>query len=457
MRSESPCVFPWPLELIQLVRFQYEAAGGAAGFGACARRAAGLQPRGRWLGQTRNGGMPREIITLQLGQCGNQIGFEFWKQLCAEHGISPEGIVEEFATEGTDRKDVFFYQADDEHYIPRAVLLDLEPRVIHSILNSPYAKLYNPENIYLSEHGGGAGNNWASGFSQGEKIHEDIFDIIDREADGSDSLEGFVLCHSIAGGTGSGLGSYLLERLNDRYPKKLVQTYSVFPNQDEMSDVVVQPYNSLLTLKRLTQNADCVVVLDNTALNRIATDRLHIQNPSFSQINQLVASVRKTTVLDVMRRLLQPKNVMVSTGRDRQTNHCYIAILNIIQGEVDPTQVHKSLQRIRERKLANFIPWGPASIQVALSRKSPYLPSAHRVSGLMMANHTSISSLFESTCHQYDKLRKREAFLEQFRKEDIFKENFDELDTSREIVQQLIDEYHAATRPDYISWGTQEQ
>lgn len=30
------------------------------------------------------------------------------------------------------------------------------------------------------------------------------------------------------------------------------------------------------------------VVLDNTALNRIATDRLHIQNPSFSQINQLV-------------------------------------------------------------------------------------------------------------------------------------------------------------------------
>ncbi|XP_018882304.1 tubulin gamma-2 chain isoform X3 [Gorilla gorilla gorilla] len=410
--------------------------------------------------------MPREIITLQLGQCGNQIGFEFWKQLCAEHGISPEGIVEEFATEGTDRKDVFFYQADDEHYIPRAVLLDLEPRVIHSILNSPYAKLYNPENIYLSEHGGGAGNNWASGFSQGEKIHEDIFDIIDREADGSDSLElqnssrvikGFVLCHSIAGGTGSGLGSYLLERLNDRYPKKLVQTYSVFPYQDEMSDVVVQPYNSLLTLKRLTQNADCVVVLDNTALNRIATDRLHIQNPSFSQINQLVASVRKTTVLDVMRRLLQPKNVMVSTGRDRQTNHCYIAILNIIQGEVDPTQVHKSLQRIRERKLANFIPWGPASIQVALSRKSPYLPSAHRVSGLMMANHTSISSLFESSCQQFDKLRKRDAFLEQFRKEDMFKDNFDEMDRSREVVQELIDEYHAATQPDYISWGTQEQ
>ena len=65
---------------------------------------------------------------------------------------------------------------------------------------------------------------------------------------GSDGSPSSSLCH---------LPLSLL--LTPRYPKKLVQTYSVFPNQDEMSDVVVQPYNSLLTLKRLTQNADCVV------------------------------------------------------------------------------------------------------------------------------------------------------------------------------------------------------
>jgi len=52
---------------------------------------------------------------------------------------------------------------------------------------------------------------------QAERLTEDIFDILDREADNSDSLEGFVLCHSIAGGTGSGMGSYLLEKLNDRW------------------------------------------------------------------------------------------------------------------------------------------------------------------------------------------------------------------------------------------------
>jgi len=62
-------------------------------------------------------------------------------------------------------------------------------QVIHGIQSSPYAKLYNPENIYMSEHGGGAGNNWASGYSQSERLSEEIFDIIDREADGSDSLE----------------------------------------------------------------------------------------------------------------------------------------------------------------------------------------------------------------------------------------------------------------------------
>jgi len=456
--------------------------------------------------------MPREMIMLQLGQCGNQIGFEFWKKLCKEHGISSEGILEEHATEGLDRKDVFFYQADDEHYIPRSVLLDLEPRVINNIMTSEYKKLYNPENIYLAKDGGGAGNNWASGYAQGQSFYEDVFDIIDREADGSDSLEGFVLTHSIAGGTGSGMGSYILERLAERYPKKLVQTYSVFPNQEQnptgeinsgigVSDVVVQPYNSLLTLKRLTQCADCVVVLDNTALNRIASDRLRIDTPSFSQINELVstimctstatlrypsymnndligliapliptpklhflmtgytplttelehAAVRKTTVLDVMRRLLQPKNMMVSTqSSNKNVNHCYISILNIIQGEVDPTQVHKSLQRIRERKLTRFIPWGPASIQVALSRKSPYVHSAHRVSGLMLANHTSIASLFQRALRDYDKMRRVNAYIEQFRKEEMFADNLDEMDDSRDVVQNLVDEYVAATKPEYL-------
>ncbi|KAJ5080189.1 tubulin gamma-2 chain [Anaeramoeba ignava] len=435
----------------------------------------------------------------------NKYCCEFWKHLCAEHGISPQGELEDFANEGGDRKDVFFYQADDQHYVPRALLFDLEPRVIQTIQQSPYANLYNPENINIAKSSAGAGNNWGSGYDQAEGMHEEIMEMIDREADGSDSLEGFVLCHSIAGGTGSGMGSYLLEQLNDNYPKKLIQTYSVFPNHLESSDVVVQPYNSILTLKRLILHSDCVVVLDNTALLNIATDRLHIVNPTFSHMNHLVSTVmaastttlrypgymnndlvgliaglvptprchfimtgytpitidknikqnvRKTSVPDVMRRLLQPKNIMVSSPTRKGY---YVSILNIIQGEVDPTEVHKGLQRIRERKLAQFISWGPSSIQVALSKKSPYVKTSHRVSGLMMANHTSITELFTRTLMQYEKLRKRNAFLDGYTKHSLFGESLDEFDNAKQIILNLVDEYRASEYPDYINWAKQQQ
>lgn len=403
--------------------------------------------------------------------------------------------MEPFATEGSggDRKDVFFYQSDDTRYIPRAILIDLEPRVINSINNGKNSKLFNPENIYLSKEGGGAGNNWAAGYHYGERIVEELMDMLDREADGSDSLEGFMLLHSIAGGTGSGLGSFMLERLNDRFPKKLIQTYSVFPENQQTSDVVVQPYNSMLTLKRLALYADAVTVLDNGALTRIASDTLNVQSPTFAQTNQLVSTVlsaststlrypgylhndlasimaslipfpkchflmtsytpftndtvesaklvRKTTVLDVMRRLLQPKNRMVSTGQSK--NSCYISLLNIIQGEVDPTDIHKSLLRIRERNLANFLPSAPTSLQISLARRSPYLPvsSTSRISGLMLANHTSITSLFQRIMDQYDRLMKRQAFLDQYKRQPMFEDGLEEFDDAREVVKSIVQEY----------------
>jgi hypothetical protein len=61
--------------------------------------------------------------------------------------------------------------------------------VINSILASPFKSLYNPENIFMSKDGGGAGNNWAQGYSAGEKVYDDLMEMLDREADGSDSLE----------------------------------------------------------------------------------------------------------------------------------------------------------------------------------------------------------------------------------------------------------------------------
>lgn len=116
--------------------------------------------------------------------------------------------------------------------------------------------------------------------------------------------------------------------------------------------------------------------------------------------NTQAKSIRKTTTLDVMRRLLQPKNRLVGTTGSK--NACYVSCLNIISGDVDPTDVHKSLLRIRERQLATFVPWGPASIQVALTKKrfQGKMPGeiqgggqGNRVSGVMLANHTSMASV----------------------------------------------------------------
>lgn len=133
--------------------------------------------------------------------------------------------------------------------------------------------------------------------------------------------QGFLLCHSIAGGTGSGLGSFLLERLQERFPKKLLTTFSVFPNTEEVSDVVVQPYNSILSMKRLAEHADCTVasclpltaidtnvfylqvLMDNAAVNRIASEKLHVANPNFAQANQLVLLICLSLVKIIFRSL----------------------------------------------------------------------------------------------------------------------------------------------------------
>ena len=250
-----------------------------------------------------------------------------------------------------------------------------------------------------------------------------------------------MLMHSVAGGTGSGLGSYLLEALSDRYPKKLLQTYSVFPSQEQGGEVIVHPYNTMLTLQRLINNVDATVIVDNSALDRIIGDKLRIENPTFEETNSLVSTVmaattntlrfpgfmnndlvglisplvptprahflttgytpftslregsrvvRKTSVLNVMKRLLDPSNIMTSTNTRKGL---YVSALNIIEGEVDPLDLHKSLQAINDKRLANFVPWAPQSIQVALSQRSPYNKSSHRISGLLLANHTSIRTV----------------------------------------------------------------
>lgn len=448
----------------------------------------------------------RKIISLAIGQCGNQVATSFWSRLCLEHGIDNDGVLQHPEDSLDDRKDIFFYEADDGRYVPRSIFIDLEPGVISGIRRD-YPKLYNPENYLILEEGG-AGNKWSSGYDYGTQHYEAISDAIRREAEVTDSLEGFILCHSIAGGTGSGLGSCLLEHLSDDFKKSTLMNYAVFPEKEGV-DVVVEPFNSILSLKRLTQFSDAVVILDNASLFSIAAkitekDPLNLDPkavnslistvmaattatlrfPSYSN-NDMVSLLApliptpqchflmtgytplsfdtttkvicKTSVIDVIRRLLNKKNIMVTADVEKGM---YISILNIIQGEVDPSEIHTALRQVRDTNSLSFIPWGPASLQLALSRSSSFIKQQHRVSGLMIANHTSIRYIFQGIVDRAEKLMKSGAFMTgrgSLSDANVFHHDKDEcMEEIRQCVlsaKDLVQEYAAAESPDFLTQG----
>ena len=67
--------------------------------------------------------------------------------------------------------------------------LSSSSKVLQGIQNGPYKNIYNPENFFVGSQGSGAANNWAAGYAAGDTVQEEVFDMIDREVDGSDSLE----------------------------------------------------------------------------------------------------------------------------------------------------------------------------------------------------------------------------------------------------------------------------
>jgi len=90
---------------------------------------------------------------------------------------------------------------------------------------------------------------------------------------------GFQVCHSLGGGTGSGMGTLLISKIREEYPDRMMLTFSVFPSP-KVSDTVVEPYNATLSVHQLVENADEVMVLDNEALYDICFRILKLSNPS---------------------------------------------------------------------------------------------------------------------------------------------------------------------------------
>lgn len=136
----------------------------------------------------------REIVSLQVGQCGNQVGYKFWETMCQEHKISPKSGQFVGGSENDDlcmeRVNVYFNEAPGGRYVPRTILTDLEPGVIDSIRAGPSGALFNPDLMKYGQNG--AGNCWAKGhYTEGAELIDELMDDARRLAEGCECLQGF--------------------------------------------------------------------------------------------------------------------------------------------------------------------------------------------------------------------------------------------------------------------------
>lgn len=435
------------------------------------------------------------------------MGLQYWNQLASEHGILPDGSAlpyPESSGTRTDRPELFFTLSDTNKFTPRSVLIDLEPSVITKATAA--LPMFNPRNIHLSENGSGAANNWQHGYSYGLQHQEDLIDLIDREVDKCENLSTFQLFHSVAGGTGSGVGSLLLELLNDRYgSKKMINTFLVFPSNEKTSDVVVQPYNTILTLKRLIDYSDATFVFENDSLNSIENSILGFKNhnlsksaafegtnklishvcatisnplrfPSYmySSNESIVSTLVPTPQLKFLTTAISPftsnlnltlneYDLMLELLNDKyKMNRVkppikYISVLNYLIGaKLNQQEIRKGLIKASSR--IEFVPWTSASTHVVAGRKPPHFdPLASLVppliSGIQVSNNTSIINVFNKIVKQYDLLAKRAAYINYYTETNDNEERTRVLDIfndCKDSVVGIIEEYKASQTLQYL-------
>ncbi|OLP80309.1 Tubulin beta chain [Symbiodinium microadriaticum] len=233
---------------------------------------------------TQLGGM----MVIQMGKCGNQIGAKFWEVIADEHGIDPTGTYHGDSDLQLERINVYFNEATGGRYVPRAVLMDLEPGTMDSVRAGPFGQLFRPDNFVFGQTG--AGNNWAKGhYTEGAELIDSVLDVVRKEAEGCDCLQGFQLCHSLGGGTGAGMGTLLISKVREEYPDRIMETFSVIPSP-KVSDTVVEPYNAVLSFHQLVENSDESFLLDNEALYDICFRTLKLTTPTYGDLNHLVSA-----------------------------------------------------------------------------------------------------------------------------------------------------------------------
>eukprot|EP00494_Astrolonche_serrata_P024570 UN24829 len=168
-------------------------------------------------------------------------------------------------------------------------MVDLEPTVMDEVRTGAYRRLFHPKLLISGNED--AANNYARGYyTVGTEIIETVEERVRTLCESCDSLQGFLLFHSVGGGTGSGLACLILTKLSTEYGKLSKLGFTLYPSP-KVSTCVVEPYNSTLSTHALLEHTHVNVILDNEAIYSICRNKLDIQKPSYVNLNRLIAQV----------------------------------------------------------------------------------------------------------------------------------------------------------------------
>jgi len=421
----------------------------------------------------------REIVHLQVGQCGNQIGAKFWSVIADEHGIDGNGNYKGNDDMQLERINVYFNEASGGKYVPRAVLIDLEPGTMDAVKASAFGQLFRPDSYVFGQSG--AGNNWAKGhYTEGAELIDSVLEVVRKEAEGCDCLQGFQICHSLGGGTGSGMGTLLLSKVREEFPDRMMCTFSVVPSP-KVSDTVVEPYNATLSVHQLVENADEVCVIDNEALYDICFRTLKLNTPSYGDLNHLVSSVmsgitcclrfpgqlnsdlrklavnlipfprlhfflvgfapltskqndsfRAVSVPELTQQMFDSKNMMAACD---PRHGRYLTASAMFRGKVSTKDIDDQMQLIKNKNSGYFVEWIPHNIK---SSVCDIAPKGLKMSVTFIGNSTAIQELFKRVNDQFTAMFRRKAFLHWYTGEGMDEMEFTEAESN---MHDLISEY----------------
>ncbi|VDM22231.1 unnamed protein product [Wuchereria bancrofti] len=384
----------------------------------------------------------REILQIQAGQCGNQIGTKFWEVISDEHGIQPDGTYHGELDLQRERINVYYNEASNGRYVPRTVLVDLEPGTMDSVRNSPYGKLFRPDNFVFGQSG--AGNNWAKGhYTEGAELIDSVLDVVRKEVEGCDCLQGFQLTHSLGGGTGSGMGTLMISKIREEYPDRIMSTFSVVPSP-KVSDVVLEPYNATLSVHQLVENTDETFCIDNEALYDICFRTLKLSDPSYNNLNHLgmLYEHLDLSCLFVHCIVFDAKNMMAACD---PRHGRYLTVAVMFRGTMSMSEVDSQMFNVQDKNSSYFVEWIPNNVKTAVC---DIPPRGLKMSATFIGNSTAIMELFKRVSEQFTAMFRRKAFLHWYTGEGMDEMEFTEAESNLNDLVSEYQQYQDATIED---------